>query len=162
MKKSYLFVPLFLAVLAAPTAHAQSFGVGFIVGEPTGLSIKKWLDSKHALDAGLGWSSSGSSSLHLHGDYLLHQNDLLRGLASDLNLSGQLSTYIGVGARAKFRDNKHNDKDDTLVGVRVPLGITYLFADAPVDLFLEVVPTMDLVPDSDFGINAALGGRYYF
>ncbi|MDR9468495.1 DUF3996 domain-containing protein [Marinospirillum sp.] len=163
MKKLYWSAPLLLAVLVAPVTSAQNLGVGLIVGEPTGLSIKKWLDSKHALDLGLGWSSSGSDSFHLHGDYLFHQYGLLRGLASDLDLSGNLTTYLGLGARAKFRDNdRHHDDDDTLLGVRVPLGISYQFADAPVDLFIEAVPTLDLIPDSDFSVHAALGARYYF
>ncbi|WP_404419202.1 hypothetical protein [Marinospirillum sp.] len=166
MKKLHLLGLSLLALVMINSAHAQrgnQLGIGFIVGEPTGLSVKKWLDSRRALDLGLGWSSSGSDSFHLHGDYLFHQYGLLRGVANDLNLSGDLTTYLGLGARAKFRDHdRHHDDDDTLLGVRVPLGISYQFADAPVDLFVEAVPTMDLIPDSDFGINAALGGRYYF
>ena len=161
MKKRYRSVPILLALLFVPVSYGHSLGIGFIVGEPTGLSIKKWLDDKHALDVAVGWDTSGNSSVHLQGDYLYHQHELLQGLARDLDLSGQLSTYVGVGARIKLKE-KSNGNDDTLVGVRVPLGLSYRFRDAPVDLFLEGVPTMDLAPDTDFSLNAAAGARYYF
>ena len=52
--------------------------------------------------------------------------------------------------------------DDTQLGVRVPLGLAYLFQTAPVDIFLEIVPILDFIPETDFRINAALGARYYF
>lgn len=170
MKKTYVLALLLAGVFALNTAHAQThnkLGLGVIVGEPTGLSVKKWLDSRRALDLGLGWSSSGRNSLHLHGDYLFHQDGLLEGISRELSLSGRLTTYVGLGARARFKDDnkgKGNDeeKDKDRFGVRVPLGISYLFADAPVDLFIEAVPTLDLIPDSDFSIKLALGARYYF
>jgi hypothetical protein len=31
-----------------------------------------------------------------------------------------------------------------------------------VDIFLEVVPILDLAPKTDFKINAAIGARYFF
>jgi len=48
------------------------------------------------------------------------------------------------------------------LAVRIPVGIDYLFSDAPVDIFLEVVPMLDLIPKTKFQFNAALGARYFF
>jgi len=48
------------------------------------------------------------------------------------------------------------------VGVRVPVGISYLFDSVPVDLFLEVAPVVDLVPSTGLGWNSGIGIRYYF
>jgi len=31
-----------------------------------------------------------------------------------------------------------------------------------VDIFFEIVPLLDLVPETDFGPNSAIGVRYYF
>ena len=58
------------------------------------------------------------------------------------------------------RGNKLLDK--TSIGVRVPVGLNYLFDNTSIDIFLEVVPILDLAPQTDFKINAAIGGRYYF
>jgi hypothetical protein len=63
--------------------------------------------------------------------------------------------YYGIGGRIKT-------SDDARIGVRVPLGLAYLFQNVPVDIFLEVVPILDLTPKTDFRINAALGARYFF
>jgi len=37
-----------------------------------------------------------------------------------------------------------------------------LFADTPLDIFVEVVPVLDLVPDTDLDFNGAVGIRYIF
>jgi hypothetical protein len=58
--------------IAAGSAHAQSSEIGIIIGEPTGLSAKFWTGGRTAADFGVAWSFSGSGSIHLHSDYLLH------------------------------------------------------------------------------------------
>jgi hypothetical protein len=60
-----------------------------------------------------------------------------------------------VGARFKFENQNR-------FGVRFPVGITLFIREAPIDFFLEVVPILNLAPDTDFDLNAALGARYYF
>jgi len=66
-----------------------------------------------------------------------------------------LPFYYGIGARIKTLD-------DVTLGVRVPLGLSYIFSDVPVDLFVELAPLLDLIPKTNFRINAAVGGRFYF
>jgi hypothetical protein len=139
----------------APSGGAPGeFGVGVIVGEPTGLSLKYWLDQEQAIDAAAAWSFSGRDSFQFHADYLIHRYDLLEAAGAP----DSFPVYYGIGGRIKAKD----DGDDTLLGVRIPLGITYLFGDAPFDIFLEVVPVLDLAPDVDLDINAAIGLRFYF
>ncbi len=139
-----------LCLCAIPDAHArEGVGIGVIVGEPTGLSMKYWLDDYTALDAALAVSLSGGNPLQFHADYLMHN-----GMST--NNSNTLQSYYGVGARI------NNDNDDTRVGVRVPFGVTYNFANVPVDLFAEIVPVLDVTPDVAFDLNAAVGIRYYF
>jgi hypothetical protein len=59
-------------------------------------------------------------------------------------------------------DGRGRNENDAMFGIRVPVGITYLFDDYPLDLFFELVPVLDLSPDVDLDINAALGLRFYF
>ena len=132
-------------------SNNRGFGAGIMAGEPTGISLKVWSGQANAFDAGIGWSFSDNSSVHIHGDYLWHNFSLI-------NVEkGQLPLYFGIGARLRFVENRDDD-----IGVRVPVGLNYLFEDSPVDLFVEVVPILDLTPDTDLNFNAALGGRFFF
>jgi hypothetical protein len=146
-------------LLLAASANARTqddFGIGIILGEPTGLSLKYWIDEEIAVDGALAWSYSENDSLQLHGDYLVHNYDVLE--------LDEMPVYYGVGARLKFKDDdgRGRNENDAMFGIRFPLGITYLFEDAPLDLFFELVPVLDLSPDVDLDINAALGLRFYF
>ena len=71
--------------------------------------------------------------------------------------SGSLPIYYGIGGRIKF-----DDEDENKIGVRIPIGLAYQFADAPLDIFFEIVPLLDLAPATDFGLNGAIGIRYFF
>ena len=146
--------------LSAEEKIRQGFGVGVIIGEPTGLNVKKWISDTTAIDGAAAWSFYDFNSFQLQADYLWHNFDLLK----TEDLPGRLPVYWGVGVRIKFKgenDGKGND-ERTRVGVRAPVGISYLFHDVPVDLFAEVVPILDIAPETKFGIGVAIGARYYF
>ena len=162
MKATFIQIAWLALGVAAVSARAEEgFGLGVIVGEPTGLSAKAWIRPDQAIDAAAAWSFSENDSFQFHLDYLFHKFDLLKIDAA----TGRLPLYFGVGARVKLKDhdNPHGrNEDDALVGVRVPLGLALLFAKAPVELFAEIVPILDVVPDSDFAVNGAFGARWYF
>ena len=151
----YLIVAALLLVvfpqIAAAGSNKSGLGVGIIVGEPTGIDAKYWLGSDSALQGAVAWSTSSNSNLHLHLDYIVHKWNLI-----DVS-SGSMPLYFGIGGRIKFRENSGDD-----VGIRIPIGLSYMFSDDPFDLFLEVVPILDLSPDTDFGFNGAIGGRWFF
>ena len=128
-------------------AQNSGFGIGVMVGEPTGLSAKLWTGDAMAAQFGVAWSMD--SYMHIHGDMIMHVFNVV-----DVS-QGELPFYVGLGARLLFAD-------DLTVGVRVPLGAAYQFDSAPFDLFLEVVPILNLVPVTDFDINGAIGFRYFF
>jgi hypothetical protein len=138
------------AMIFAGSAAAQgNFGIGIILGEPTGVSGKLWLTDRSAVDMAAAWSFSDEEAFHLHADYLLHNFDLISVS------QGRLPIHFGVGARVKF-------EDESKLGVRVPVGLTYIFDGAPLDIFFEIVPILDLIPDTDFEANAAIGIRFFF
>jgi hypothetical protein len=127
------------------------FGAGLILGEPTGATLKFWFNETLAIDGAVGWSFHRETDLYLHSDVLWHKFDLIPVP------EGQLPLYFGVGARAKFRD----DKDDRY-GIRVPVGVSYIFEDIPVDVFLEVAPIIDFAPSTRGGFTAGVGARFWF
>jgi hypothetical protein len=149
--KKLKYITILFSIIFITQIYSQDrgTGVGIIIGEPTGFSFKHWTSSTTAFDAAIAWSFINEGAFHIHADYLLHSFRLI-----DVP-EGKLPFYYGIGGRLKTSDK-------TRLGVRVPLGLAYLFQTAPVDIFLEVVPILDFIPKTDFRINAALGARYYF
>lgn len=153
--KKIIFALSFIVIISnSIKAQDNGFGAGLIIGEPTGFTFKNWISSTSAIDAGLGWSFVDNGSTHIHVDYLYHNFNIIK------SSEGKVPVYFGVGGRLKF---KNEDKvSDNRFGVRVPFGIAYLFRTMPVDIFLEIVPVMDLSPETKLSFNSALGVRYYF
>lgn len=133
-------------------AKKNGFGLGVIIGEPTGPTFKVWTGNNTAIDGALAWSLGGNDDVHLHMDYLIHDF----GIATVEK--GRLPLYYGIGGRIKFNDGRGEDQ----FGVRVPVGLAYLFANSPMELFFEIVPIVDLVPDTELDFNGGIGIRYYF
>ena len=139
---------------ALPQAYGRDgIGFGASVGEPTGVSVKYWLDQTTAFDAACAWSLTDNSPFQLHADYLIHGSSLT---TSSSEIKGSLPWYYGIGGRVKNINNKSH------IGVRVPVGVTYLLAEAPIDIFGEITPVLDLKPSINLNWNAAIGVRYYF
>ncbi len=150
-----------LAVGANAAAKNHDFGLGIVVGEPTGITGKKFLDDNRAVDFALAWSFEGNDSVQAHANYLFHQGQL----PVNADTHGSLPWYWGVGARIKLEENEGNssrNNDDDLIGVRVPVGVAWYPENTQLEVFGEIAPTLDLAPDSDFDIGAGIGARYYF
>lgn len=149
------------------SAQSSGFGLGIMLGEPTGISAKYWISGENALDFGLAWGGLGREGgyLHLHGDYLFHNFSLI-------NVgSGKLPLYFGPGLRFRswsndryWNNGRWNESRNghMRLGVRFPVGLAYLFDGAPVDTFFELVPTLDLIPSTSFDLDLAVGVRYWF
>ena len=147
MKKTIFIVLLGFLTLAV-SAQDSGIGAGIIVGEPTGLSAKTWLSANDAVDAGVAWSIT-HGWFHIHADYLRHSFNLIPVEV------GQLPLYYGIGARIGFGP-------DVSVGVRVPVGLSYLFEGTPLDVFIEVVPGITILPNTQFDMGGGIGVRYWF
>lgn len=147
MKKVILLTCLFFLSLSV-LSQSSGIGLGVIIGEPTGLSAKMWTSEKTALDAALAWSLVGNGYIHLHADMLMHS------FAIEVD-QGQLPVYFGIGAKLDLASNLG-------LGVRVPFGMAYLFESAPIDIFIELVPILNLIPATTFSIEGGIGIRYFF
>lgn len=160
MKTTSRAAALLLSLGASAAWAQQDFGIGAIVAEPTGVSAKAWLNDTEAIDLAAAWSfADDHDSFQLHGDYLFHRFDLFPNVDRSV---GKLGPYFGGGARLKLREDEDRDDEEDELGVRVPVGMTYLFARAPFDVFGELVPILQIAPDTDLDLQAAIGGRFYF
>jgi hypothetical protein len=155
-----MMVTLMLVFVASSTASAR-FGLGVMLGEPTGLSIKQWKTNQHAVDGALAWSFEHDGLFHIHADYLYHDYHLL----AELIPGRHAPAYIGVGTRFAINERveaNHPGHVDVRLGMRFPVGASYLFTNYPLEFFIELAPTLDVLPETSFEMNAALGMRFYF
>ena len=152
---------LFFAVQES-VAQESGFGLGAIIGEPTGISAKLWTSSVNAFDFGLGWSIGvdrigrykgnydGGRRVHFHMDYLWHSFDAIHS-------SERFPLYYGFGGRMNSGAGY-----DGSVAVRGVFGIAWLPHNTPIDVFLELVPSLQLTSSTGFGLDAGIGVRYFF
>ncbi|MEX0719555.1 MAG: DUF3996 domain-containing protein [Balneolaceae bacterium] len=152
-----LLLLILLVIIPITFAQAQNtdknFGLGVIIGEPTGLSLAYWTSNSRSFSAGAAWSlhdnSRGNESVQVHVDYLFHNFNIVSVER------GSMPLYIGFGARLRLGDNEK-------AGIRIPLGAAYHFQNDPFEIFLEFVPIFDLTPSTGISGNSGLGIRYYF
>lgn len=158
-----------LAITAAPAlagrhrySSGKKFGLGLMLGAPTGLSGKYFVGPDTAIDFGVGvihYYRHRHSNLHIHADFLWHPVNLVHTEPFDLPL------YLGIGARVWDFDDD-TDHSAFGLGVRAPIGIAFDFNNVPLDVFIEIALVVDLFFDygDDYAgdINGAIGVRYWF
>lgn len=135
-------------------SSGYGWGVGFIAGLPTGISVIHRPGGKTSVDFALAWDAYGDDRLHVHADYLftmLSVDD--PGIP---NLTFPVTLGVGGWVGSEFHGY------DLTMGVRVPVGVALVSKKVPIDVFLEVVPGMRLYPYSDFEVGAAMGARVFF
>jgi hypothetical protein len=141
-----------LACAAAVPGQARlggDFGLGFVAGIPSGVSGKYWLNNVNAVDMILGFNPY-ADYLEVRADYVWHEMDLIPVKV------GKMPLYYGMGAGLS-------------VGDRVPglmargvVGLEYLFAKAPLDVFLELGPGISVFPSTGGDLTAGIGMRFFF
>ncbi|RPI01108.1 MAG: DUF3996 domain-containing protein [Ignavibacteriae bacterium] len=136
-------------------AQERKFGLGFMIGEPTGISAKLWTTNNNAFDFGLGWTAfnnryNSGSYVHFHMDYLWHSFDAL-------NATERIPLYYGIGGRINTRAG-----NESSFAVRGVFGVAWMPRSTPIDIFLELAPSLELTPSSGFALDAAVGIRYFF
>ena len=141
-----------------------TFGLGLELGGPTGLNGKYFLSDDGALNFGIGaegyaYRYRGRNGLNLYLDYLWHPVSLVDADAF------QLPFYIGLGGRIwSFDEDRYGD--GFAFGIRVPIGIAFDFNNVPLDIFIQVTPTLDFYRDYydsvGFWFDFSVGIRFWF
>jgi hypothetical protein len=158
-KASFIAVLALIAsagLFAAPSSEApkgsEGSAIGIFLGQPTGLSFRLGLGNEQSLEAKAAWnlsSKTDSAALIFQANWLLEFPGILVIKDQDLPL------YIGAGAQVDVGSN-------TSLGLRIPGGLIYRFAKAPVELCLELGLGMQLYPATAFVGSGGLGARYRF
>jgi hypothetical protein len=135
-----------------------TFGVGIIIGEPTGICGKLYLKDDQAIQAAVGGAFVGGG-VQVHADYVFHPA-ILQSRDSFV-----LAAYIGPGVRLIQYSNGREDSFIAL-GVRAVGGLLFDFRNVPLDTFIEIAGVAEFgFADGEgagLALNAGAGVRYYF
>jgi len=116
MKLVIAMVVLFTAVVSA---QMSGTGIGLILGEPTGVSLKSWLSGNSALTVGAAWSFQHEGNLFLWADYTLHSFNI----TSDEDFRS-LAFYYGIGGKLSFVEKRELDGNPIEVEIVSMDGLT--------------------------------------
>lgn len=154
-----------------PSSSSMSgdLGLGLMLGQPNGITLKYWTSSTHALNFGLTYAFG--NSLGFIGDYLWHFPHAFSS-ATHGQVSNEFVPYLGVGGVVSVStvanpSNRSSIFGNTAgsgfsLGVRVPLGIEFLPKSLPLGVFLELDPGLGLIPGAFGFLQADVGIRFYF
>ena len=149
MKRIAILATLLLVFGVVMVSAQPILGFGIIAGQPTGLTAKLWLSPRTSLDGAIAWSFLEGGAIYAHTDFQYYS--FRRGVFG----RGGFGVYAGIGARYLFARIFS-------LGVRVPVGLVYVFRNVPMDIFLEAAPTLELIPATEISGGGAIGMRYYF
>jgi len=143
------------------------FGAGLLLGSRTGLTTKVWAKRRHSLSIDVGstnFTNSISFALSYHAYVKLFR-------APKNGLSAQL--YFGFGGRARilFQTESVDPEDPdsevlihttAVLGLRVPVGLSFLVQGFPIEVFIEAAPAVDLWSEIGLDLEGLAGARIYF
>ena len=167
----------FLAVLAGSASatevgYGRKFGLGVVIGAPTGFTGKAWIAPTNAIDFGLGYYGYGFTSrcfndnngvrvcepggynwASLNVDYLW-QSNIVRGQA-------QLDWHLGAGGRSTWITGCQGDCIQ--LGPRGSIGLDLMFNNPGfLEIFFEFALVLNVVPGIWLNPEGGLGVRFYF
>ena len=168
-----LFTAVARSAQATEVGYGRKFGLGLVLGDPTGLTAKLWIAPTNALDFGLGFwgygvndrcfqNGNGSVTCGNYGysngtfnmDYLW-QSNIVRSTA-------QLDWHVGVGGRALWWGGGCANNCFG-IAARGPIGLDLMFNNPGfLEVFFELAPAFYFVPGFGFAIEGGLGVRFYF
>jgi hypothetical protein len=152
--------------LLSASAHAKDrFGIGLIVGDPTGPTGKHHFGGRPAyIDWAVGFPLLDGRGLYGHVDFLWQPTIKTFPRA-------RMDFYFGIGPKLYFwdGDNNNNNGNDNnnnnssfWLGARAPLGLDFMFSRVPIEVFVEAAAGLWIIRDVDFDLDVAAGARWWF
>ncbi len=184
---SVIMAAMLSVILVAAPADAGEYGdalgtpgkvgAGITIGAPSGVTAKYYLTQSQALGFHVGgipfFDQLFFGSLSIGGDYLLEFFEITDAFEF------RMAAYVGGGGLVLFNVGGTRIYEPGLegfvpyydfgFGARFPGGVNAQLKQAPVELFVEISPSIALLfrdgqaPDMAVKFfHAALGARYYF
>ena len=146
-----------ILTMVIPSTASGDFGLGLILGDPSGISAKISTGPVNSVNLVLGYDLNphyygccrDNGQFYMGGDYVWYNYELIHVT------KGRLPLYYGPGVNATFASN-------SAVGIRGVVGLEYQFAGAPFDLFIEIGPGIRVIPNTEGNMEAGFGSRFFF
>jgi hypothetical protein len=151
MKRAVLAGLIALGCFMGPSSAAlrgRELGLGMVLGEPSGVLGQFFMTRNSLLDVTLAWSLDNDVGLLAAADYQIYNNIA--------DAPPEWSWYYGLGGYLAFPED-----EDGVLGARVPLGIAYSFPRSIVDLWLEIDPGLQLLPDTEAELMGGVGITFW-
>lgn len=149
----YALAGLIAVALTATALPAEAqrapgaLGAGGQVGSPSGVTLKVHNPQAISYDFLAAWDLDDFFFLNVHGLY----ERPFRAENVD-----NLEYFFGPGAYVGFEDD-----DDAVFGISGTFGLNFLF-EQRFEIYAQLTPRINLVPDTDGNLGGGLGLRYYF
>jgi hypothetical protein len=138
---------------------AGQLGVGLEVGALSGATFEYWTASQDTVNVNI---TSVQGNLGLGATHNWMFRDAFRGTG---RYGSYFVPYVGAGALAAFgtqNDYFTNNTQNFALAATVPLGVEFLPLAQRFSVFLELAPTIEVVPAVAGVILSDLGARFYF
>ena len=141
-------------------AKPGPLGLGIVLGDPSGISMKLSLDNQHALQlhAGFEVEKFDRARVSTALDYLFYFRDLTVVAKHKNEIKVNLNPYAGVGTSIQISEGSTPIR----LGARAPLGLAFLFAPGNVELFTEIALGIHIFPSTTALIDGGIGARWFF
>lgn len=156
MKKALLILTFFLSVGIIASAQDYRTSAGLRAGLPYGLTVKHFMNDVNAWE---GILASRWGGFVVTG---LYENEHWTGEYPGFNW------FWGFGAHLGFWDSGLNPRvgvnyTGSVIGIDGILGLEYTFDEIPLNLSIDVLPTINLIGYTGWGgVNSAISIRYVF
>jgi hypothetical protein len=156
MKKLFTIILVVLFVGLSLNAQDYKTSLGLRAGVPYGLTIKHFMSETNAVEGILASNWGGFVAT------ALFENEHWTGHYPGLNWYWGAGAHIGfwsAGAN-RYLNSTYNG---SVIGVDGVLGLEYTFDEIPLNLSLDVLPSINLIGSTGWGgINGGLSIRYVF
>tara|TARA_R110002096_G_scaffold170840_1_gene343459 strand:+ start:3079 stop:3543 length:465 start_codon:yes stop_codon:yes gene_type:complete len=151
--KKIFIAGLFTLLTVSVQAQNKGFALGAQLFSPTGIS------AKYAISESSSITGATSFRLNDFNNYItLQGNFILNGSKDQFNIeSGLLRSYYGIGLNLIFQE-----RGDASIGFRIPIGVEYALENQPLEIYMDVAPTLSIKPNTMFYFDSSMGVRYFF
>jgi hypothetical protein len=156
MKRKIIIGFMFAVLSLASYGQDYRTSLGLRVGLPYGLTVKHFLNKYNALEGVLAARWQGFIVTGLY------ENEHRTGQYPGLNWFWGFGGHIGFWG-ANENPNLEPTYSGSVIGADAILGIEYTFDDIPINLSLDILPSVNLIGHTGWGgINGAISIRYVF
>jgi hypothetical protein len=129
----------------------RGLGVGILIGDTNALVLKSWLNKEDAMQYDLGFNVYGGY-IGFGAAYLIHNFDIIQVENNKVPLYFGIKGYAALSGGSLY------------AGIEVPLGFDWIFKKAPVDIFVELDPGLQVISPNGMGpaYGGGVGVRYWF